>query len=124
MLPDLSNTMYMSTGAKQLPPLVPLVPPLLPLVPLVPPLVPKPLVPPLVPPLLPPLVPPELKVESSADVPHATATRRLQVTAAKATRRAEDPMNEVYPTALDSARKLHAFAGTPRHMRSPRRGGA
>ena len=26
MLPDLSNTMYMSTGAKQLPPLVPLAP--------------------------------------------------------------------------------------------------
>jgi hypothetical protein len=94
MLPDLSNTMYMSTGAKQLPPLVPLAPPLVPEAPLVP----KPplLVPPPLLPLL-PLAPPELKLESGSDEPHAMARRRVHEIAAMDARRAGDLMLQIVP---------------------------
>src|SRR4051794_25442953 len=88
MLPDLSNMMYMSTGAKQLPPLVPLAPlapevppPEAPLVPKPPLLFPSPLVPPLE------LLPLDPNVES-LESPQATARAMLQEIVARTDTRA------------------------------------
>src|SRR4051794_35750398 len=75
MLPDLSNMRYMSTGAKQFPPLDPLAPEVPPDAPLLPGMKP-----PLLEgsPLAPPLAPLEPNVESEED-PHATASANAQV---------------------------------------------
>ena len=109
MLPDLSNMMYMSTGAKQLPPLVPLVP-LAPLEPDVPPsTVPKPplLVPSLLLPLLPPLAP---KVESPPE-PHATARAMLQEIVTRTETRAGAAMFDSVSLALGTL-TVHSFSIT------------